>query len=74
MHDTERIRKGIFIIRYNNEVDMIIHKTVRQDGEAEFSAIIGHERKVTSPVGIIKKYILPVIASLGNVMGVFRND
>ncbi|GEM_PF-5836358 len=42
MYDSERIPKRIFVFRQDNEVDVVIHETVREDDEVVFSAIVGY--------------------------------
>jgi len=74
MDDTERISKGILVFRQDNKMDVVLHEAVCEYGEAVFSAVIGNEEEVLSSVSVVFKYILPVIASLSDVMRIIRND
>ena len=51
-------------------MNVVTHKAVSEYGEAVLLAVIGNEEQILSPISIIFKYIVPVVASLGNVVGV----
>jgi hypothetical protein len=74
MDDTERIRKRILVFRNNDKMYMVIHKTVCEDVQMEFPAVVGNKIKILPSVSVILKYILPIATSLGNVIKISCSD
>ncbi len=74
MYDVKRIGKRIFVMRHDNKMNMVIHETVCKDSNVEFSAVFGYKNQIMPSIGIVLEYILAVVTSLGNMMGIFRNN
>ena len=61
----------IFVLRHYDEMYMIIHETIAKDSEVEFFTVECYKLEVLPSIGVILKYVLPVVASLSNMMRVF---
>ena len=59
---------------YRNEMHMIGHKAVGDDGNMPFLRISFQQEKVHCPVFVIKEYLFPIVASLDNVMRKARRN
>ena len=60
--------QGFFLVRNADDVDVIGHQAVAQDGEAVFQGVFLKQPQVLVLVLVQEKDILAIIATLGDVM------
>lgn len=73
MRNAEYPGKRIFFLGDYDKMNMIAHQTVGDNLQIKLSAIICYKREILFSIAVIIEYVLLVVASLGNVMGISRH-
>ncbi len=68
MSAIECLGQRIRLIWDSNKVNMVLHKAICQNKKVVFYAILSNPYKILSPVILAKKYVLPIIPPLCNMM------
>jgi hypothetical protein len=74
MGSADRLGEGIGSPRDCDEMDVIAHEAVAEDGDSVESALAGEELQVGAAVGIDEEDVLAVVAALRQMMGKIGND
>ena len=69
MASVKSLPYGIFLFRYNDEVNVVCHKAVRQHTQRKASGMFSEEMQIFASVGMIAEYFQAPNATLGHVMG-----
>lgn len=63
-----------FVGRHGQQVDVVGHEAVAEDGDAGRGAVVAEEVEVDAAVVVGEEDVLVVVAALGDVVRAVRND
>ena len=72
--NVKNLGEGIRCPRDGDEMDMIRHKTIGKKLKLVLRGIISDESEIVIIIGVFQEYNLPIVASLGHVVGIIRHN
>jgi hypothetical protein len=74
MRPADRLCKRLVALRRCYQVDMVRHEAVSVNDESEALGLLLQKGKIDVPVVVNEKNVLPVVATLGDVVGESWNN
>jgi hypothetical protein len=74
MCSADRVSQGIGSPRDGDEMDVIVHQAIAEDGDAVAGALVSEESQVCAAVVIDEEDVLAIVAPLGEMMWKIGDD